>query len=144
MREHTSAPPKYSVVVPLHDEQESIRELHERLSDVMTGRYEPVEIILFVPPGLLGISAGGAILLALFFDRVFMYVGISAEHGPLRILGMMLCLFGVQVLAVGWVGEALRRLKNSKYFHPCRPEIRFERLFGRLVSGLRANYPRTL
>src|SRR6201984_51474 len=37
--------PKYSVVVPFHNEQESVRELHQRLSDVMTGRYEPVEFI---------------------------------------------------------------------------------------------------
>ncbi len=37
--------PKYSVVVPLHNEQENVRELYERLSTVMTGRYEPVEFI---------------------------------------------------------------------------------------------------
>jgi glycosyltransferase involved in cell wall biosynthesis len=38
-------PPKYSVVVPLHNEESSIRELYARLSDVMTGRYEPVEFV---------------------------------------------------------------------------------------------------
>ncbi len=37
--------PKYSVVVPFHNEQESVRELHDQLSKVMTGRYEPVEFI---------------------------------------------------------------------------------------------------
>ena len=37
--------PKYSIVVPFHDEQESVRELHARLSSVMTGRFEPVEFI---------------------------------------------------------------------------------------------------
>jgi glycosyltransferase involved in cell wall biosynthesis len=37
--------PKYSIVVPFHNEQESVRELHSRLSAVMTGRYEPVEFI---------------------------------------------------------------------------------------------------
>jgi glycosyltransferase involved in cell wall biosynthesis len=37
--------PRYSVVVPLHNEQESARELHQRLSDVMTDAYEPVEFI---------------------------------------------------------------------------------------------------
>lgn len=35
----------YSIVVPCHNEDESIRELHRRLSGVMTGRYEPVEFI---------------------------------------------------------------------------------------------------
>ncbi|HEX8089544.1 MAG TPA: glycosyltransferase family 2 protein [Blastocatellia bacterium] len=37
--------PKYSVVVPFHNEQESVRQLHGRLSEAMTGRYEPVEFI---------------------------------------------------------------------------------------------------
>ncbi len=37
--------PKYSVVVPLHNEQESVRELHQQLSAVMIGNYEPVEFI---------------------------------------------------------------------------------------------------
>ena len=37
--------PKYSIVVPFHDEQESVRELHARLSGIMTGRYEPVEFV---------------------------------------------------------------------------------------------------
>src|SRR5712691_3141875 len=37
--------PKYSVVVPFHNEQESVRELYQQLSGVMTNRYEPVEFI---------------------------------------------------------------------------------------------------
>lgn len=37
--------PKYSIVVPFHNEQESVRELHRQLSDVMTARFEPVEFI---------------------------------------------------------------------------------------------------
>ena len=37
--------PAYSVVVPFHNEQESVRELYKELSAVMTGRYEPVEFI---------------------------------------------------------------------------------------------------
>src|SRR5579872_5159426 len=45
MREHENLPPKYSVVVPFHDEQESVLELHRKLSEVMTGHYEPVEFI---------------------------------------------------------------------------------------------------
>src|SRR4029077_19353893 len=45
MRERASAVPKYSVVVPFHDEQQSVRELHERLSAVMTLRFEPVEFV---------------------------------------------------------------------------------------------------
>ncbi|HXI93384.1 MAG TPA: glycosyltransferase family 2 protein [Blastocatellia bacterium] len=37
--------PKYSVVVPFHNEQDSARELYQQLSAVMTNRYEPVEFI---------------------------------------------------------------------------------------------------
>jgi glycosyltransferase involved in cell wall biosynthesis len=37
--------PRYSVVVPFHNEEESVHELHQRLSDVMTDRFEPVEFI---------------------------------------------------------------------------------------------------
>src|SRR6185503_980586 len=37
--------PSYSVVVPFHNEQESVRELYRQISDVMKGRYEPVEFI---------------------------------------------------------------------------------------------------
>src|SRR5215475_692661 len=37
--------PSYSVVVPFHNEEESVRELHQRLSEVMSGRFEPVEFI---------------------------------------------------------------------------------------------------
>ena len=38
-------PPRYSVVVPFHDEQESVRELHSQLSAIMTGRFDPVEFV---------------------------------------------------------------------------------------------------
>jgi glycosyltransferase involved in cell wall biosynthesis len=37
--------PKYSVVVPFHNEQDSVRELYQQLSTVMTNQYEPVEFI---------------------------------------------------------------------------------------------------
>ena len=37
--------PAYSIVVPLHNEQESVRELYRQLSEVMTERYAPVEFI---------------------------------------------------------------------------------------------------
>lgn len=37
--------PRYSVVVPFHNEQESVAELHRQLSEALDGRFEPVEII---------------------------------------------------------------------------------------------------
>jgi len=37
--------PKYSIVIPVLNEAGSLRELHRRLSEVMEGRYEPVEFV---------------------------------------------------------------------------------------------------
>ncbi|HEY6331686.1 MAG TPA: glycosyltransferase family 2 protein [Blastocatellia bacterium] len=37
--------PLYSVVVPFHNEEDSVKELYARLSEVMTGRFEPVEFV---------------------------------------------------------------------------------------------------
>ncbi|MHB8412962.1 MAG: glycosyltransferase family 2 protein [Candidatus Acidiferrales bacterium] len=37
--------PKYSIVIPVLNEAGSLRELHRRLSEVMGGRYEPVEFV---------------------------------------------------------------------------------------------------
>src|SRR5690242_20117005 len=45
MFESEVATPSYSVVVPFHNEEESVRELHQRLSETMTTRFEPVEFI---------------------------------------------------------------------------------------------------
>src|SRR5271166_1518812 len=45
MRDQTKTPPRFSLVVPFHDEQQSVRELHRQLSAIMTGRFEPVEFV---------------------------------------------------------------------------------------------------
>ena len=45
MFKEESEGPKYSVVVPFHNEQDSVRELYQQLSAVMATRYEPVEFI---------------------------------------------------------------------------------------------------
>jgi glycosyltransferase involved in cell wall biosynthesis len=72
-------------------------------------RYMTRPLHFFGPPGLLGIFSGGAILAWLFVDKVFLHAPIFVQHGPLLVLGMMLPLFGVQLLAVGLVGELLMR-----------------------------------
>ena len=45
MFESEVAAPSYSVVVPFHNEEDSARELHQRLSETMSSRFEPVEFI---------------------------------------------------------------------------------------------------
>jgi len=37
--------PSYSVVIPFHNEQDNIRELHQKLSEVVRGKYEPIEFV---------------------------------------------------------------------------------------------------
>lgn len=45
MFKEESEGPKYSIVVPFHNEQDSVRELYQQLSAVMANRYEPLEFI---------------------------------------------------------------------------------------------------
>jgi glycosyltransferase involved in cell wall biosynthesis len=72
-------------------------------------RYMTRPLHFFGPPGLLGILGGAVIMLVLFLQKVIWHTPIFVQHGPLLVLGMMLCLFGVQLLAVGLVGELLMR-----------------------------------
>jgi hypothetical protein len=81
----------------------------------------------FGPPGLLGMVGGAAILVVLLMQKIFFHTHIFLEHGPLMILGMMLCLFGVQLLAVGLVGELLMR---THFESRTNPMYRIERAMG--------------
>ena len=90
-------------------------------------RYMTRPLHFFGPPGLLGMFFGGAILAGLLFEKIFLRVPIFIQHGPLMILGMMLCLFGVQLLAVGLVGELLMR---THFESRKNPVYRIERVFG--------------
>jgi glycosyltransferase involved in cell wall biosynthesis len=72
-------------------------------------RYMTRPLHFFGPAGLLGMILGGGILSTLFAQKVLFGTSIFVQHGPLLILGMMLSLFGVQLLAMGLVGELLMR-----------------------------------
>jgi glycosyltransferase involved in cell wall biosynthesis len=90
-------------------------------------RYMTRPLHFFGPPGLLGIFSGTSILLVLLVQKIFWGVSIFVQHGPLLVLGMMLCLFGVQLLAVGLVGELLMR---THFESREKPVYRLERVFG--------------
>jgi hypothetical protein len=90
-------------------------------------RYMTRPLHFFGPAGLVGMVGGAAILLALLAQKIFMHTHIFLEHGPLLILGMMLCLFGVQLLAVGLVGELLMR---THFESRTNPMYRLERVVG--------------
>ena len=78
-------------------------------------------------PRRLASAAGFAILLFLLLDKAIYNVQIFQQHGPLLVLGMILFLFGLQVLAVGLVGELLTR--NHFEGHD-KPIYRIERIVG--------------
>ena len=88
-------------------------------------RYMTRPLHFFGPPGLIGIFSGAAIMVGLFVHKLFSAGPIFVEHGPLLILGMMLCLFGVQLLAVGLVGELLMR---THFESGADPVYRIERV----------------
>lgn len=99
-------------------------------------RYMTRPLHFFGPAGMLSFLAGGAILAFLFLQKVFAGAEIFVQHGPLLILGMLLCLFGMQFLAVGLVGELITR----NYFEAHqKPVYRIERIVGanRTVSARR-------
>jgi glycosyltransferase involved in cell wall biosynthesis len=72
-------------------------------------RYMLRPLHLFGPAGVLSFFAGGVILLVLFIEKVLTHLQLFVQHGPLLILGMLLCLFGLQFLAMGLVGELMMR-----------------------------------
>jgi glycosyltransferase involved in cell wall biosynthesis len=88
-------------------------------------RYMSRPLHFFGPPGFLGLAGGAAILFFLFVEKVFMGMDIILEHGPLLVLATMLFLFGVQVLAVGLLGELLMR---THFDANRRPTYRVERI----------------
>jgi glycosyltransferase involved in cell wall biosynthesis len=94
-------------------------------------RYMTRPLHFFGPPGLLGMLAGAGIMLVLFLQKMIWNTPIFVQHGPLLVLGMMLCLFGVQLLAVGLVGELLMRTHFESRMNPV---YRIERIIG--ASGL--------
>jgi len=88
-------------------------------------RYMTRPLHFFGPAGLLGVFGGAAILVVLLIGKAFFGTSIFIAHGPLLILGMMLCLFGVQLLAVGLMGELLMRIHFESRVEPM---YRIERL----------------
>jgi glycosyltransferase involved in cell wall biosynthesis len=101
-------------------------------------RYMTRPLHFFGPPGLLGIFSGGLILLILFVEKVFLGTSLFVEHGPLMVLAMMLSLFGVQLLAVGLVGELLMRIH---FENGAEPVYRIERVIGASGLGLPSAVP---
>lgn len=88
-------------------------------------RYMVRPLHLFGPAGVVSFLVGSVILLVLFAEKIITHAQLFIQHGPLLILGMLLCLFGLQFLAMGLVGELMMR----NYFEAHqKPIYRLERL----------------
>ncbi len=123
--------PIRNIVRPLGHSHYGLSRTLRVLFDLITMRfllrYMTRPLHFFGPAGLVGLVAGSAIMLFLFLEKVFYGVHLFVAHGPLLVLGMMLCLFGFQLLAVGLVGELLMRT----HFEVNRqPLYRVERVLG--------------
>src|ERR1700726_3024625 len=105
----------------------TVRVLFDLITVRFLLRYMTRPLHFFGPAGLLGMFVGGAILLGLLAEKVFFGTSIFIAHGPLMILAMMLCLFGVQLLAVGLMGELLMR---THFESRVEPMYRIERVIG--------------
>ncbi len=88
-------------------------------------RYMLRPLHFFGPAGVLCFFSGAIILLVLFLQKILTHAQIFLQHGPLLIFGALLCLFGMQFLAVGLVGELMMR----NYFEAHqKPVYRLERM----------------
>lgn len=90
-------------------------------------RYMTRPLHFFGPAGLGGLAVGGGILTWLLFAKVIYGSHLFLQHGPMLLLGMILMLFGLQLLAIGLLGELVMRT----YFEAHRqPVYRVESVLG--------------
>jgi glycosyltransferase involved in cell wall biosynthesis len=88
-------------------------------------RYMSRPLHFFGPTGALAMLGGAGILFGLLVDKLWLGTDIFMHHGPLMVLGMMLTLFGMQLLAIGLLGELMTRT----YFEANeKPTYRIERI----------------
>jgi glycosyltransferase involved in cell wall biosynthesis len=90
-------------------------------------RYMSRPLHFFGPAGLGGFVVGCGILAWLLIQKILYGSHLFLDHGPMLVLGMMLVLFGVELLAIGLLGELMTRT----YFEAHRqPVYRVERVLG--------------
>ncbi len=72
-------------------------------------RYLSRPLHFFGTLGMLGILAGGGIGLGLLVEKLLWRTTLMGQHGPLMIFGAVLIIAGVQLLALGLLGEMQAR-----------------------------------
>jgi glycosyltransferase involved in cell wall biosynthesis len=81
-------------------------------------RYMSRPLHFFGPAGLGGLVVGSGIMAWLLVEKVFYGSHLFLEHGPMLVLGMMLVLFGVELLAIGLLGELMMRTHFEAHRQP--------------------------
>jgi glycosyltransferase involved in cell wall biosynthesis len=81
-------------------------------------RYMTRPLHFFGPAGLGGLTVGGGILTWLLFEKLIFGSHLFLEHGPMLLLGMILMLFGLQLLAIGLLGELVMRTYFDAHRQP--------------------------
>ena len=79
-------------------------------------RYLSRPLHFFGTVGMLSICAGSAVTIWLLLEKFLRHAAIMAEHGPLMIFAAVLLLAGLNMLAVGLLGE----MQVRHYHEPTR------------------------
>src|SRR5436190_1468108 len=79
-------------------------------------RYLARPLHFFGSFGMAGIASGLAIALWLLMTKVLYRVNVMDQHGPLLVFGAVLIVAGVQLLALGLLGE----MQVRHYYEPSR------------------------
>src|SRR5439155_25166472 len=87
-------------------------------------RYPPRPLHFFGRCGMLAILAGGGIGIWLAVEKLLRGMAVMEQHGPLLIFAAVLILAGVQLLALGLLGE----MQVRHYFEPERQPYSVERV----------------
>jgi glycosyltransferase involved in cell wall biosynthesis len=84
-------------------------------------RYLTRPLHIFGSVGMAGIAGGSAIALWMMLLKLFRHVNVMDQHGPLLLLAAVMIVAGVQLLALGLLGELqVRHFHESSAGRPYR------------------------
>ena len=79
-------------------------------------RYLSRPLHFFGTVGVLGIMAGGAVAGGLLLEKLIHHTNVMDQHGPLMVFAAVLMIAGIQLLALGLLGE----MQVRHYYEPAR------------------------
>jgi glycosyltransferase involved in cell wall biosynthesis len=114
----------------------TIRVLLDLMSVKFLLDYSTTPLQFFGLPGLLCLAGGTGIGLWVFIRKAVLDEGLMANHGPLLLLGMALVMGGIQLIALGLIGELLTR---TYYESQNKPIYTVREYCGRGVATVEVN-----